>query len=99
MNEHDAGTDFIHERRIRSDDRIIGSRPAWHILLREVIVALERKLAAEQYYHFRRVFVVRAGTCTDTEPIERIFLGKKYRFALQHILIHCPAGAPALDDV
>src|SRR5207247_2231997 len=46
MEQDHARTHLVDERGVRGDDRVVGRRPARHDLAHEVVVALDRELAA-----------------------------------------------------
>ncbi len=55
VKQHDAGTDFVDQRGIGGDDRVVGVEPARHDLLHEIVVGLDRKLGARQRLALRGI--------------------------------------------
>ena len=51
VKQQDAGTDLVDQRGVGRDDRCVGVGPARHDLLGEIVVGLDRKLAAGVHFH------------------------------------------------
>src|SRR6267378_209038 len=99
VKENHAGAHAIHQRRIRADNRLVGRRPARHVLLHETVVGLDRELAGRHQLLLRRIGAVGSRALPDAEALEGIRLGEEHRLALENIRIHRPARAPALHRV
>src|SRR5258707_6442181 len=92
MEQDYAGADPVHQRGVRGDDGVVRGGPARHALLDEVLVFLDRKLAARHGF-FRRIA---AGAVADAKALPGIRRREEYRLALDDVRIHRPARAPAL---
>src|SRR5688500_96293 len=99
MDEHHAWAYLVHQFGIGGDDRIVGRGPARDSLLREVVVAFRRELAAGHQLHLPGILVVGPGASADAKTLERVFLGQEHRLALEYVGVHRPAGTSALHRV
>src|SRR5262249_18901537 len=94
--EH-AGTNSINELIVSRLDRVVGRGPARHDLANEIVIGLERKLAARIWLALGRV-IVPAPRRTETPGHPGGIDPEKHRLTCEHFR-HRPAGTAALDRV
>src|SRR5882762_2036124 len=71
LKENHAGTDLVHQRGVGADNRLVCGGPARHVLLHEIVVGLDRKLARRHQLLLRRIGTVGARALSDAKEIGR----------------------------
>src|SRR6266571_3395799 len=76
VEEDHARAHLVDERGVSADDRLVGRRPARHVLLDEIVVALDRELAVRHQPLLRGIRAVGARALPDAEALEGIGFGE-----------------------